>query len=323
MRGKRKKKDVQNFSFALSEELADLHADLSCGAYRHGAYTHFKINDPKPRDIHKATVRDRLVHHAIHRKLYPFFVRTFLAESFSCQTGKGLHRGLRCFRKMARSVNRNNTRTCWVLKCDVRKFFASVDHVVLMDLLEDRISDRKIIRLLSGVIDSFHALPGRGLPLGNLTSQLFANIYLTELDQYVKHVLHIEHYVRYADDFVFLSDDRGRLVNILRPVQTFLQERLRLDMHPDKIVLKTLASGVDFLGWTHFPHHRLLRTKTKRRMLNCLGRTTDPHVSASYLGLLSYGNTGTLQQQIVNDGWFWNEGGVKHVPKGGAHETRP
>ncbi len=124
VRGKRRKADVQAFAYDLFARVASLHDDLRGGAYRHGPYKAFNICDPKPRRIHKASVRDRLLHHAIHRKLYPIFARMFISDSFSCQTSKGLHRAINCFRRMTWRVSRNNTRTCWVLKCDVRKFFA-------------------------------------------------------------------------------------------------------------------------------------------------------------------------------------------------------
>ena len=203
IQGKRNKKDVQEFAFNLGDELATLHEVLIHGKYRHGPYRRFAINDPKPRSIHKASVRDRLLHHAIHRKLYPFFARTFISDSFSCQKSKGLHRAIKRFRFMAGKVGGNGTRTCWILKCDIRKFFTSVDHAILLDILRRRITNPDLTRLLENVVTSFEASPNKGIPLGNLTSQLFSNIYLNELDHFVKHDLRIKQYIRYADDFIF------------------------------------------------------------------------------------------------------------------------
>ena len=305
IRGKRKKKDVQEFMFHLGDEIANLHADLANGTYCHGGYSHFRINDPKPRNIHKASVRDRLLHHAIHRRLYPFFARTFISDSFSCQTGKGLHRALDRFCTMARKVGRNDTRTCWILKCDVCKFFASVDHTILIDILRGRIADKRLINLLENVIASFTTSSGKGIPLGNLTSQLFANVYMNELDQYVKHDLRVKYYIRYADDFVFLSHNRSELVHCLPKVIVFLSGSLNLNLHPDKVFIKTLASGVDFLGWIHFPHYRVLRTKVKKRMLR--GARMEPKNGRlqSYLGLIQHGDTYEISVQLLNDYWFW------------------
>ena len=307
IRGKRNKKDVQSFMLRLGDELVELHDDLVNGRYVHGPYAHFRINDPKPREIHKATVRDRLLHHAIHRKLYPYFSELFISDSFSCQKGKGMHRALGRFETLARKVSRNNTRTCWILKCDIRKFFANVDHEILMDILGRRIADRRLFTLLEDIILSFTASPGKGIPLGNLTSQLFANVYLNELDQYVKQDLRMKRYIRYADDFVFISHDRDELLRCLSEVAIFLPRLLRLDLHPDKVFIKTLAAGVDFLGWIHFPHHRVLRTKTKRRMLRRL-RSSPKHESLqSYLGIVKHGDAFGLKMMLMNDYWLKKE----------------
>ncbi len=139
--GKRGKRDVQEFQLRLMDNILALHRDLVNGTYRHGGYEAFKISDPKPRDIHKASVRDRLVHHAIYRQLYPFFDRTFTADSFSCRDEKGTLAALNRFRSFGRAASKNHTRTCWVLKCDIRKFFANIDHVTLVEILKPYIPD--------------------------------------------------------------------------------------------------------------------------------------------------------------------------------------
>ena len=211
-RGKRGKKDVQEFALRLMENIFALHRDLANLNYTHGGYQEFRISDPKPRAIHKASVRDRLLHHAIYRILYPFFERTFIADSFSCRNDKGTHRALNRFRASAYRVSKNHTRTCWVLKCDIRKFFASIDQNMLLNILYSYIPDPDIFWLCRRVITSFSGgAPGKGLPLGNLTSQLFANVYMNLVDQFVKHELKAKFYIRYADDFVILSDNRGEL----------------------------------------------------------------------------------------------------------------
>jgi len=184
------------------------------------------------------------------------------------------------------------------LKCDIRKFFENINHEVLLAILEKYIPDRNIIWLLERVIFSFSSAPGRGLPLGNLTSQLFVNIYMNEFDQFVKHKLKAKYYIRYADDFVVMFRDKSWLEELLPKIGDFLSENLKLDIHPDKVFIKTLASGVDFLGWVHFPDHRILRTITKRRMLRRLGETKKPESVNSYLGLLKHGNTNKIKSVV-------------------------
>ena len=267
IRGKRNKQDVQEFSFNLMDNILTLHNDLANHTYTHGGYQAFNICDPKPRNIHKAKVRDRLLHHAIYRILYPFFDRAFIADSYSCRLNKGTHKAINCFRSFSYKVSQNNTRTCWILKCDIRKFFASIDHQTLKEILSSYIPDKDILWLLDRVIDSFEAKPGIGLPLGNLTSQLLVNIYLNEFDQFLKHKLKAKYYIRYADDFVIMSEDKEWLENLVTQIQNFLSEELKLELHPNKVFIQTLASGVDFLGWINFLDHRILRTTTKRRMM--------------------------------------------------------
>ncbi len=271
-------------------------------SYQHGGYEAFKINDPKPRDIHKASVRDRLVHRAIYSILYPYFDKKFIADSFSCRLRKGTHKAINRFRKLARITNENNTKTCWILKCDIRKFFASIDHEILKNILVKHIKDKDILWLLSQIIDSFNTEGkiGVGLPLGNLTSQLFVNVYMNKFDHFIKRELKIRYYIRYADDFVIFSENKNYLENLISKISKFLEIQLKLSLHPDKVSIKTFDSGVDFLGWVNFPHNRVLRTTTKRRMFRKI--TADAKIESinSYLGLLKYGNTHKLKQKLLN-----------------------
>lgn len=155
------------------------------------------------------------------------------------------------------------------------------------------------------LVGSFsNTVTGSGLPLGNLTSQLFVNVYMNEFDQFVKHKLEVNYYIRYADDFVILSEDRRRLYCLVPLIQNFLSQRLKLVLHPDKLFIKTLASGVDFLGWVHFSDHRVLRTTTKRRMMKRLTRTQSEQTFQSYFGLLSHGNTYKIRDQILRTNVF-------------------
>jgi retron-type reverse transcriptase len=311
IKGKRNKKDVQEFSLRLMDNIFSLHHDLLHHTYKHGGYQAFKINDPKPRDIHKATVRDRLLHHALYRKLYPFFDKTFIADSYSCRIDKGTHKAINKFREYFYKVSKNNTKTCWILKCDIRKFFANIDHDILLKILGEYIPDKNILKLLENIIESFqtnekpHPNPllkkerGIGLPLGNLTSQLLVNIYMNNFDQFTKHQMKAKYYIRYADDFVFLSESKELLKEQLLLVEKFLAEELKLEMHPDKVFIKTLNSGVDFLGMINFFDHRVLRTATKRRMMRRLQESSKKERLNSYLGMLGHGNARKLKMEIA------------------------
>ena len=309
---KKGKKDVQEFSLYLMDNIFSLHANLLNHTYKHGGYQAFKINDPKPRDIHKAAVRDRLLHHAIYRKLYPFFDRIFISDSYSCRNNKGMHKAINKFRRYFYKVSQNKTKTCWVLKCDIKKFFANIDHKILIKILREYIPDKNLIKLLENVIGSFSSARNKkvGLSLGNLTSQLFVNIYMNEFDQFAKHKLKAKYYVRYADDFVILSENKKRLENLIPKINEFLNEELKLKLHPNKVSIKTFSSGIDFLGYITFPHHRILRTKTKRRMLRKIAKN---HLNLygsiiskekfnqslqSYLGILLHVNAHKLGQKI-------------------------
>lgn len=298
--GKRSRKDVQEFELHLMDHLFELHQELSDKTYKHSKYESFVITDPKRRLIHKASVRDRVLHHALYRMLYPFFDKTFAGDSFSCRDNKGMHKAINQFRMFSNQVSLNHTRTCWVLKCDIKKFFASIDHKILIRILEEYVPDLDTRTLLKIIIGSFETENRQnvGLPLGNLTSQLFSNVYMNQFDQFVKHKLKIKQYIRYADDFVFLSEDRAFLESLIPTIRSFLLFDLHLTLHPNKIFLKTIASGVDFLGWVHFNDHRVLRTVTKNRMFKRIQEHPTPETIQSYLGLMEHGNTVKLQKCV-------------------------
>lgn len=299
--GKKKRIDVIAFQNHLMNNICDLHHSLVEKTYVHGEYRAFNISDPKPRNIHKATVRDRLLHHLIYTELYPYFDSKFIYDSYSCRINKGTHRAMNRFRNFGRIVSKNDTRTCWILKCDIRKFFANIDHSILEKILTQHILDFDLLQLLGRIIDSFSTV-GRtsvGLPLGNLTSQLLVNIYMNEFDHFMKRTLKVRHYIRYADDFVILHEHREYLVNLVPYISDFLRTQLKISLHPDKLFLSTLSSGVDFLGWVHFPDHRVLRTATKRRMLRALIGEPKPATIVSYHGMLSHGNAFKLRSRII------------------------
>lgn len=306
------------FEFKLEENIFQLNRDLKEKRYKHGPYKGFYIRDPKVRHIHKATVRDRIVHHATFRILNPVFEPTFIPASFSCRIGKGNHKGVFELEKILGKVSKNYTGPCFVLKCDVKKFFNSIDHEILLDILGRKIDDIDIMWLLEEIIGSFSANPPQkqGLPIGNLTSQLFANLYMNEFDQFVKNDLKIKHYARYTDDFVIVSDDGVYLESLVSPIQDFLTHKLKLTLHPNKITVRKLRQGIDFLGYIILPRYKLLRIKARRRIFKKLNKRVEQYKLGiikedtlnsslqSYLGVFSHANAHKFAEALKNQFWF-------------------
>jgi RNA-directed DNA polymerase len=292
-RGKSRKYDIQLFERNLEDNLFRLHYELKSKLYRHDQYSSFFITDPKVRHIHKATVRDRIVHHAVYRILYPIFDKTFVFDSYSCRVGKGTHRAVNRLNLFIRRMSNNYSEPCFALKCDIRKFFASINHNVLMKLITERVKDIDTLWLAEEIIDS----SSEGLPIGNLTSQLFANIYLNELDKFVKHSLKIKYYIRYCDDFIILDNDRGYLSEIESKIQKNLDKNLYLAFHEDKVSIESIYHGIDLLGYIIFPYYRILRTKIKKRMLKRINKTNR----VSYSGLLKHCNGYGLKNIIEKE----------------------
>ena len=274
LRGKRATGPGSAFLAEFEKEVFGLHEELCEGTYRHGGYHYFRIHEPKERLVAAAPFRDRVVHHAIVRVIEPVFERRFIEDSFACRIGKGTHAAMRRAAQFAR-------RWPYALKCDVRKYFPSIDHNVLMGLLGRVIGDARLLDLIRHILET-HAdgsrqewPPGddlfdvriikRGLPIGNLTSQFFANVYLNPLDHFVKHDLRVKGYVRYMDDFILFGHDRGALKQQGRRVKQKLNH-LRLEMHPDKFRLMSTGWGVDFAGYVVFADGRIrVRSSSVRR----------------------------------------------------------
>ncbi len=320
--GKKDRLDTIEFERNLEDNLWELNQELVDRTYKHSGYSSFFVQDPKLRHIHKALVRDRVLHHAIVKHINPIFEKTFIHDSYSCRKDKGTHRGVEQLIRYARIVSKNNTQPCWILKCDIRKFFASVDQKILIGMVFERIKGIHTRRLLEEVISSFSSdrtvdpSEPKGLPIGNLTSQLFANVYLNELDQFMKHGLHEKHYIRYADDFVILHPQREHCFEIQDLIKDFLKDRLKLELHPNKITVRKLSQGVDFLGYICFPHFILPRIKTEKRIFakiyskiksynqGSLSYESLDHTIHSYLGILSHSNSFILQQDLENQIFF-------------------
>jgi len=260
--GKRRRPDVAAFNLNLEAELLQLRRELTSGSYVPGPYRTFTIQDPKPRHISAAPFRDRVVHHALTRVVEPVFERRFSKDSFACRKGFGTHRALERAKEGAR-------RYPYVLKCDIRKYFASIDHRILKSLLSRAVKCAPTLDLAAKIIDRSNAqetviayYPGddlftpydrrRGLPLGNQTSQFFANVYLDPLDQFIARALKPRIYARYVDDFIVFDDSKDRLREILDEIRRFLLA-LRIDLHQGKSRIHRTADGLTFLGWRVFP----------------------------------------------------------------------
>ncbi len=311
-KSKRNKPDVQGFEFNLEDNLFQLHQDLENKTYQHSHYTPFYIQDPKLRRIHKACVRDRILHHAVFRILYPIFDKGFIYDSYSCRLNKGTHKAVNRLEKFCRKLSKNNTKNIFALKCDIRKFFDSIDQDVLIGLIKEKIQDDNAIWLIEKIIKSFKNADRKGIPLGNVTSQLFANIYLNELDQFVKHRLKKRYYLRYCDDFTILGENKENLTKLTPLIDNFLKEKLKLILHSDKIIIRKHRHGIDFLGYVVLPYYRVLRTKTKRRVFKKIKKKRQDLQNKliseesfnqslqSYLGILKYCKGHKIKKIIKN-----------------------
>jgi retron-type reverse transcriptase len=265
-RGKRHKPAVARFMFDLEPELLRLQAALANGTYRPGRYTVFEIRDPKRRRICAAPFRDRVVHHAVCNLLEPHLDNRLIFDTYACRTGKGGHAAIRRAQRFAR-------RYPYFLKCDIRRYFESIDHNTLKALLRRIIKDCRLLALLDTIIDHHppYTEPGRGLPIGNLTSQHFANLYLGELDHHVKERMRLKAYIRYMDDLLFFGDNKSLLHRAAFEIERFVRSRLILKIKEDSVQLAPVTEGISFLGFRIFPatirlnHRSLRRFRRKRR----------------------------------------------------------
>ncbi len=286
--GKNKKSDVQKFEFNLEKNILDLHFSLRRKTYINKPYVPFYVYDPKRRHIHKAQVRDRVVHQAVFRQLYDIFDQSFVYDSYACRFKKGTHAGVVRLEVFLRKETKNYRKNAWVLKCDISRFFDSIDHGILRELLFEKIKCPETRWLLNNIIQSFEKEKSKGLPLGNVTSQLFANIYMNVFDQFMKHQFKTRYYIRYCDDFVVVSQKREFLESLLPKIAEFLEQKLKLKLHPKKVEIRKVAQGIDFLGYVILPHYRVLRTSTKKRILRRAKENLSKGSRCSYLGVLSH-----------------------------------
>ncbi len=310
-RARRYRDSVADFNFHLEDEVEMLHRELTNKTYKHGKYRVFNVYDPKKRLIAAAPFRDRVVHHAVHDVIEPFIDETFIYDSYACRKDKGTHKAV----DRAQSFLRAN-RFC--LHGDVKKYFPSIDHGILKEIFAKRTIDTDLAWLVNGIIDSARQLSetslsldghDKGLPIGNLTSQFFANLYLNELDYFVKFDLR-RHYIRYMDDFLVFGNDKKALINIKEQVRDFLNEKLTLRMHEGKSQIYNTANGLKFLGFRIYRNYRRLASDNVRRFKKRLRKFTylfendkinENRISDSvrcWVAHSKYANTGGLRNNI-------------------------
>lgn len=303
-RGKKDKSRVADFYFNLERELLALQRELVSGEYRPRPYCIFEVTDPKRREIAAADFRDRVAHHAIVNILEPLLEKRLIHDTYACRAGKGTHAAVQRAQHFA-------ARSPFFLKCDIRKYFQSVDHVALKTLLDRIIKDHRTIDLLSRIINhtvAGHA-PGKGIPIGNLTSQHFANLYLGEMDHFVKERLRVAGYLRYMDDFLFFGPTKSFLHEIHFEIRQFLHDRLKLLLKERATIMAPVSEGIPFLGFRIFPATMRLpqkglarfRRKLRAAELACQqGKIDEEALSrsvGSMIGHMKHADTLALRRQ--------------------------
>lgn len=265
-RGKTLKRYVIEFEEKLKENLLQLRSELIMQTYEPKPLKTFILRDPKTRKISKSAFRDRVVHHAICNIIEPVFDKRFIFDSYANRLTKGTLNAVKRFDEFKRKVSKNNTTRCYVLKADIKSYFDTVNHQILIELLSNRIKDQRLMWLIKKILANHKGEhENKGMPLGNLTSQFFANVYLNELDQFVKHKLRAQYYIRYVDDFAILHQSSTVLDEYKSKIDEFLRLKLDLKLHPDKSQVLKLEKGIGFLGFRVFYNHKLLVQKNMRK----------------------------------------------------------
>lgn len=320
--GKTDKESVLKFGCNLEDNLFLLKNELDNLTYHHSSYERFVVCDTKKRIIHKANVRDRVVHTLTARMLEKIYQSKFILQSYSCQKYRGTLRALADVTRACRRQSCNYTHNFWYLKCDIKKFFDNIDHGVLFKIIRRNIKDEKFLWLLKVVLNSFCCkAPGIGLPLGNFTSQWLGNIYLNELDVFVKQRLKVRFYFRYADDFVLLSDSNSVLETWFVEIKHFLEGWLKLSIHNDKIILQKFSHGIDWVGYRILPKVVILKPKIVRRILKkitirqnrliigAVGYWEYYQTLNSYVGQLKHCCGHGLSNQIIYNNFIYDHNG--------------
>ncbi len=333
--GKRRTIHALDFEFDLERNLSQLYEDISMGHYRISKSIAFVVDQPKVREIWSATFRDRIAHHIVYNRLEYRFIPTFIRDSFACLKDRGTLDGSNRLHKGMRSITRNWQQEAYYLGADVRNFFVSIHKPTLWKILEPKIiepwlkdltwqilfHDPTVDYIAKSAPGAFARVPGhksllktpseRGLPIGNLTSQFFANVYMNEMDQFVKHQLGHRYYYRYVDDLVILHQSADRLNYDFSLMNQFLQDHLKLEFHPFKKQLGLVHQGVDFVGFIHKPFRRYVRSRTLNKMkstvnlwrkrgtkYNCFEVERLRATMNSYLGMAKWGSTYKTRKSV-------------------------
>ena len=276
-KGKRSRHEIRRFEQNLEGELIQLQNELIWGMYRTGRYRHFKVYEPKEREVAALPFRDRVLQHALVAVIEPIWEPRFIDQSYACRPGKGTHAGADKAQEMMRQVKREHGQV-YVFKADIRKFFYSIDHQILKRIVRKKISCKQTLWLIDSIIDSSSAPEDTrpaGLPIGNLTSQLMANVYMNELDNFVKHELREAKYIRYMDDFIVVHHDKRHLRLVRQKVEEFLWQTLRLTTNAKTQIFPVSVSrgrALDFLGYRIWLTHRRLRKSSISRITRSLRR---------------------------------------------------
>lgn len=323
------KRGSLRFSQDVTMNLSALRQRIVSGKYIPGEYHCFRVYEPKERLIYAPAFEDKIVQHMINNVLKDIYKPCFIYDSYSCIEGKGTHACVERVQHFLRRAKRNYGPEAFIVKMDVSKFFYSMDREILKQLLRKKIKCRQTLRLLDTVIDSSPS--AIGLPLGNLTSQLFANIYLNELDNFCKRKMRLKYYVRYADDMLAIAPGRDQAKKTLAWVKSFVERYLLLNLHPEKSKVFPLSQGVNVVGFKTYPTHRLLRNDCKKKIkrklkkiprLICEGEMTTEKANqmvGSWSGHARHGNSHYFIQRLL---WRFNllfvdrKGVLKHREPG-------
>jgi len=301
-RGKRYKNSTAKFNMGLENELLSLLKELQEKTYRIGSYKQFYIYEPKKRLISALPYRDRVVQHALCNIIELIIEKSFIYDAYACRKDKGSHKAVNRFTAYCRK-NR------YVLKCDVKQYFASIDHEVLFGVIKRKIKDPDLLWLIRLIIDS---TPSPGIPIGNLASQIFANLYLNDLDHYLKEAIKCRHYIRYMDDLIVFGDDKNMLNDVRYAISGFLGQ-LKLNLHPHKSQIYLTASGVAFLGYKIYPTHRLVVKinvkKARKRFKKYLGRLKSSLIRwsaitasiRSWFGYVTHADSFNLRRRLLSE----------------------
>ncbi len=306
-KGKTKKDYVRKFEESLIENLLKLQNELKNQAYKPKPLKTFILRDPKTRKISKSAFRDRIVHHTLVNILEPIFDKSFIYDNCANRKGKGNLFALKRFDKFNRKVTKNNHKTAFCLKADIKHYFQEVSHEILLKIIIKKINDKAVINLIKSILDNSWVRENIGMPLGNLTSQFFANVYLNELDYFVKHKLRAKYYIRYVDDFVILHENKELLETWKGKINDFLKEKLKIELHQDKSNIIPLSRGIDFVGFRNFYYFTLLRKRNIRSILikieqYKIGEISKENLLESFQGWQAYAkwaNTFKLRREVI------------------------